>query len=102
VQFTKARHLIGDEAQSIDAKLETIDGKQAWTTKPIAESTFEQVIELHGLGLSVTDMANEIGVYKSTVSRALKKAKDEGRITVKKDNVTPIANAKKRRDIDDD
>ncbi len=104
VEFTKARHLTGDDAQSFDTKLELVDGKQVWTTKPIEESNYEQVIELHGLNLSVTDIATELGIHKSNVSRALKKAKTEGRIAEKpkKDNVTHISKARKRKDVDDD
>jgi AAA domain len=104
VQFTKGRHLKGDEAQSFEAKLETIGGKQVWTTKAIVESTYEQVIELYELGLSVSDIAIELGINKSNVSRHKNKAIEEGRlIEKKKDNVTPISKARlKRKDIDDD
>lgn len=87
VQFSKARHLIGDDAQSFEAALETVEGRHEWRVKPVRESTLEQVIELNSLGLSVTDIANELGINKSNVSRALKKAKSEGLIK-SKSNIT--------------
>ena len=105
VNYTKARHLMGNDAQSFEAMLQTIGGKQVWTTKPMTESTYDQVIELHGLELSVTDMANELGVNKSTVSRALKKATEDGRIKQKSNIISITGSAKsksKRKDIDDD
>jgi AAA domain len=102
VEFTKARHLVGNQGQSFEAKLDSIDGDQMWTTRPIEESNYEQVIELHGLGLSVSDMAQELCINKSNVSRALKKAREEGRISSQKSNGFVAKKQGKRRDLDDD
>lgn len=80
VNFTKARHLSGNDTQPFEAMLMTIAGLQTWTTKPASESTLEQVVELANLGLSANDIAKEMDINKSTVCRALKKAKDDGLI----------------------
>ncbi len=105
VQYTKARHLTGVDAKPFEAMLQKISGKQEWTTRTIEDSTYDQVIELNGLGLSVTDMANELGINKSNVSRALKKAAEDGKIKPKS-NVFPIKKQGKtsprRKDIDDE
>ncbi|MEQ1560688.1 MAG: AAA family ATPase [Methyloglobulus sp.] len=105
VKYSKARHLTGNDAQSFEAMLQTIGGKQVWTTKPMTESTYDQVIEFHGLGMGVTDIANELAVNKSTVSRAIKKAIEEGAI-LPKSNVVSIKNrtqnTPKRKDIDNE
>lgn len=101
VNFTKARHLSGNESQSFEVMLMTIDGKQTWITKPASESTFDQVIELANLGLSQTDIAKELDVNKSTVCRAFKTAKDKGLITEKPRGTQGRKPKEKRADIDD-
>lgn len=101
VNFTKARHLSGNESQSFEAMLITIDGKQIWTTKPASESTFDQVVELANLGgMSQTDIAKELGVDKSTVCRAFKTAKERGLITEKPRATSGKKPKEKRADID--
>ncbi len=82
VHFEKARGLFGADVDPFEAALGTDDqGRQAWATSPLENSTYERSIELHGLGLSVTDIARELEVHKSTISRALQRAQHEGRIT---------------------
>jgi AAA domain/MarR family len=101
VNFTKARHLSGNDTQSFEAMLMTIDGKQTWTTKPASESTFDQVVELANLGLSQTDIAKELDINKSNVCRHLKTAKEKGLITEKPRATPGRKSAEKRADIDD-
>ncbi|WP_052700271.1 AAA family ATPase [Methylocucumis oryzae] len=80
VNYSKARHLTGNDAASFEAMLMNISGNQTWAIKMVEDSTIDQVIELTNLGLSQTEIANELGINKSNVSRALKKAKDDGLI----------------------
>lgn len=100
VAFSKHRHLVGDDAQSIEAKLETIDGKRVWSTQTMAESTYEQCIELACLDLSVADIAAELAVHKSSVTRHLKRAVEEGRITSYAKGKPGKKNQRQRADVD--
>jgi DNA-binding XRE family transcriptional regulator len=100
VNFTKARHLSGNESQSFEAMLMSIDGKQTWTTKPASESTLAQVVELANLGLSQADIAKELEVNKSTVCRAYNAAKEKGLITVKPNSSSGRKPKERRVDID--
>jgi hypothetical protein len=82
VNFSKARHLTGQDAQPFEAWLKTDEhGKQVWTTTSAAESTFQQVVELHKLEMTQTEIAAELNVNKSTVCRHLQKAREVGLIT---------------------
>jgi len=80
VIFEKARHLVGDETASFEATL-TADasGKQSWVFKDVMETTYERVVELANEGLSQSEIANELEINKSTVSRHMRKAREEGK-----------------------
>lgn len=81
IHFEKARGFHGDEAQALEAMLATDGaGRQVWQVLTKEDSMMERVIELHQDGLKQKDIADELGVHKSTVSRQLTKAKKEGRI----------------------
>jgi len=45
-----------------------------WRWKPLEDSTREKVVRLKNEGLSQVEIAEELGVHKSTVNRHLKKA----------------------------
>ena len=85
VHYEKARNLHGTETDPLEAKLEQIDGKQAWTTKPVEETTINRVVDLANEGLNQTEIANELQVNRSTVSRAYRKAAAQGLIKSKGD-----------------
>src|SRR5262249_29416367 len=80
VEFEKARHLHCDDTKAFEAQLCTDQhGRQLWTTVDIEQSTVDRVIALHREGVTkVQDIADELEVNKSTVSRALRKAKAAG------------------------
>jgi AAA domain/Homeodomain-like domain len=81
VQFEKARHLSGDDARDLEAKLvRNEQGKQAWTWKDADLGMAERIIKLHADApeLSQVEIAAEVGCNRSTVSRALKRAKEQG------------------------
>ncbi|MGZ8194569.1 MAG: helix-turn-helix domain-containing protein [Methylosarcina sp.] len=101
VNYSKARHLTGQDAQPFEACLQSDEhGRQVWTTQTVTESTYQQVIELANLGMSQTEIATELGINKSNVCRHLKKAKEAGLIANKSPN--PIkSRAARRADIDD-
>lgn len=104
VEFQKDRHATA--GQPFEAKLQTdAHGGQVWTTKPLDSCRMNQFIDLAELGMTVTDIAAEVGVNKSTVSRALRKAEEEGKYTPPKKsrgkgNVIDFK-TRNRRDVDD-
>ncbi len=77
--FEKARGLHGDDVAPFEARL-TADpqGSLAWTTRPLEDSTRDRVIDLLNDGLSQADVARELDVNKSTVSRHARKARELG------------------------
>lgn len=81
VHFEKSRGFDGDAAKPFEASLGTnVEGKQEWALREISDRDLDKTLELHKEGLSVTEIAKEIGVNKSTISRWLKKSKQDGLI----------------------
>lgn len=81
VNFSKARHLTGQDSQAFEAWLQADEqGRSVWTTTAAAESTYQQVIELANLSLTQREIADELGINKSNVSRYINKAKAAGLI----------------------
>ena len=75
VHFEKARGLSGAEAVSpFEAKLEVRDGAAVWTMRYIEDARLADIEELKNEGLSVRRIAQELGISKSAVQRALSKA----------------------------
>lgn len=101
VCYSKARHLTGDAAAPFEATLTDFSGSQTWLTKPATESTLDQVVELNGLGLSQSEIAAELGVNRSTVCRAFKKAIEDGLIPEKANGKLGKKTAVRRADLDD-
>lgn len=69
VHFTKARHLIGKEAEAFEAKL--FDGQ--WSHLRIEDAEIKKVLDLQADGLSIREIADETGISKSRVQRILKR-----------------------------
>ncbi|MEI6267577.1 MAG: AAA family ATPase [Methylococcaceae bacterium] len=102
VNFSKARHLIGNQAQSFEAWLRCDeDGRQVWTLKAASESTFDQVVEMSNLGMSQREIADELGINKSNVCRAWKSAKEKGLIRETTRRTQGKKDVPHRADIDD-
>jgi len=80
VHFEKGRELFGDDAKPFEAQMNDDNGQQVWKTRPIEESNAEKIIEMKNLGLQPYEIAEELGVNKSTVSRALKAARAIGKL----------------------
>jgi hypothetical protein len=79
VKFEKSRGLYGEAVQDIEAKLTTgPDGKQVWAFREAEGATLDRVVELKKLGMSDGEVATELGVNRSTVYRARKKAEESG------------------------
>lgn len=77
VHFMKYRPPPGGAVCAIEARLsQDANGNAKWTWREVAGATQDRVIELSKLDMNVTEIAAELGVHKSTVSRALKKARE--------------------------
>lgn len=72
VHLEKARGIFGDAAKSFEATL--MDGR--WATKELADRTLEQVAALTKDGCSVREIAEELGIGKSKVSRLQQKIRE--------------------------
>ncbi len=82
VHFEKGRDLQGADAEPFEATL-TADqgGRMTWVMARLEDSTFDRVISLLNDGISQTDIAFELGINKSNVSRHAKKARAMGIVT---------------------
>ena len=73
VHFTKHRGFAGDDAAPIEAKLVTDGlGRSSWQHAKIGDKLAEQIRELNAEGLSVRQIASQLGVHKNKVQRRLK------------------------------
>ncbi len=75
IHFEKARGIYGDDVKSIEATLSTDNqGRMSWLTRTVEAGTFDRVVHLLNDGLSQKEIADELGVHKSNVSRHAKNA----------------------------
>jgi len=81
IHYEKSRGFMGDDAESFEAQLVTQNESQEWLIRPIAESSYDQVIHLTKQGLKQKEIADKLDINKSNVSRHLKRAYQEGRIS---------------------
>lgn len=77
-EFTKARGLKGEDAGSIELQLGGDESKATWTYRTVEASTYDRVLALAKEGLSQSEIANELELNKSNVSRHLRKARELG------------------------
>ncbi|GAB6193133.1 AAA family ATPase [Desulfocastanea catecholica] len=83
IHFEKARGIYGDDVKSLEATLTTDEhGKMTWLTRTVEAGTFDRVVALLNEGMKQNEIAIELGLHKSNVSRHAKKAKNEGLVTV--------------------
>lgn len=74
VHFEKARGLAGDAVEPFEAKLEQRNGFAVWTYRDVEDSKLEDIKELKSEGRTIRQIAEELGLSKSAVHRALKRA----------------------------
>jgi len=83
VHFEKARGIYGEDTKPFEAQLTTLtDGRLSWLTKPLDESTTEKVAKLLNEGVQQNEIAEILGIAKGTVSKAKKRATENGLIIV--------------------
>ena len=82
IHFEKARGFLGNETESFEAKFSTQpDGLQEWIMTPTQDTSYDQVVHLANKGLDQTQITEKLGINKSNVSRHLKRAHKEGKIS---------------------
>jgi len=77
VKFEKSRHMTGADTHDLEATLAKDEqGRQMWTYKDAKLGMSERILALHveAPDLNQSEIADELGCNRSTVSRALKKA----------------------------
>jgi hypothetical protein len=80
VRFEKARGIYGDDVREIEAFMVNTACGQSWSWKDGDGATLDRVVDLAKLGMSGSEIAGELGIHKSNVSRALKKARETGQL----------------------
>ena len=101
ISFDKARNLLGEQTDSFEAKLTTDnEGLQAWTTRKVSASNYERVVALAKEGLSMPEISTELGLNRSTVSRTVRKATEDGKIINLASRRGKNQHSKKDRDDD--
>lgn len=75
LSFTKARNLRGTEAEGLELTLRTdVEGAASWQWQTLEGSTYQRVVELAKEGLKQAEIARELDINRSTVSRHCRKA----------------------------
>ena len=83
VHFEKARGLYGDEIKPFEASLESHEDNNGtttinWTVKNLDESTREKVKNYLADGWTQKDIAEQLGINKSSVNYHAKKLENTG------------------------
>ncbi|MGO8755546.1 MAG: AAA family ATPase [Gallionellaceae bacterium] len=79
--FTKARNLRGTEAEGLELTLKTdVENSASWQWQTLEGSTYQRVVELAKEGLKQAEIARELDINRSTVSRHYHKAEATGDI----------------------
>lgn len=82
IHYEKFRHAVGNEARAIEARLGTSnDGEAQWRWDYVRQPSTDEIVRLFGAGLTQDEIARRVQKDKSTVSRALTKARAEGRLS---------------------
>jgi putative DNA primase/helicase len=80
VHFEKLRGFVGDGAKPFEARLEIRDGQAIWTMRDLEDVTLAKAADMFNDGLSVRDVAADLGISKSAAQRLRKKAAAQGLI----------------------
>lgn len=77
-EFTKSRGLTGEAVEGLEMQLGGTDDRATWTFRTVESSTYDRVVALAKEGLSQSEIANELELNKSNVSRHMRKARELG------------------------
>lgn len=78
VHFEKARGIFGKDVEPIEVQLGSTGLKEQWVVSSVEQTNYQKVVELANLGMQARDIAHELEINKSTVSRHLSKAEALG------------------------
>lgn len=78
VHFEKHRGFHGEAASPFEARLIVDERQTTWAVAALEDCRLQRVASLSGDGMSNTEIAAELGVSKSTVTRDIQKAKEGG------------------------
>jgi len=88
IHFEKARGFTGDAAKPFEARLETdAQDRLVWTYKSVEDSTYHRVCKLANEGLEQNEIAEELHIHKSNVSRHVSRGRRERDIHSKDENM---------------
>ena len=83
IHFEKARGFLGQDAQAFEAQLVTQpNGTLEWITRPLLDTSYDQIIHLANQGYPQKEIAEQVNLNKSNISRHIKRAYQEGRLVV--------------------
>lgn len=90
VHFEKNRGLYGDEVKPFEVRLTSNSSAEGiktfeWSWKTLEESKFEKVCRLYNEGMTQGEIAEELEINKSTVSRHVNRGKNECKINQQND-----------------
>jgi putative DNA primase/helicase len=73
VHFEKTRAMLGDSAKPFEVRMQTgPDERAVWTTRDIENANVERAFALYSDGFGVRDVAEELGVSRSSAGRMRK------------------------------
>jgi putative DNA primase/helicase len=78
LHFEKARGFHGDDARSFEARYEERVQAAIRTRIEIADADLKRVADALGDGMSIRDVATELGMHRSKVNRLKQKAREQG------------------------
>jgi putative DNA primase/helicase len=94
VHFEKTRGFSGEDAEPLSCRLGTDEHHApAWLYSRLEDSTFDKVVTLINEGLSQAEIASELDINKSNISRHVKKARLQGLIQEPKTKSKPVNSA---------
>jgi putative DNA primase/helicase len=70
IHFEKTRPMLGDAAKPFEVRMESgPDGRAIWTLRELEDAKAQQAAVLFSSGMSVREVAEELGISKSTAQR---------------------------------
>jgi len=83
MHFQKSRGFTGEDAQALEVSMYVDErGKQTWSYRCLEDSTYDRCCDLANEKMKNHEIATELGIHKSTVSRHVRKGKEQGDIRV--------------------
>jgi putative DNA primase/helicase len=77
VHIEKCRGVLAEEARPFEARLETQEDRAVWLMRSIDNVEGPRVAALYNSGMSLRDIAAEIGISKSAVHRLMQKMRED-------------------------